>query len=237
MKPYIYAETAEQLGKRVKADLDSSRLRKDIINDGEWDERRQLGKFLMAAGDEDLLNYPLEICHTPNTKPDFQLSFPGSVIGVEASRITQETLHRYEVLRRQGKTTPVTAVSPLLVDAGRINNDELIARTTPGATTGDSWNDPKSEQDFYMSCAREMIIRKTVIRRRADYQDYGTNWLLLWDELSKTEEDFHLRGELLYGVLAAYWTKEKVFDMIILECEELKRFTVLGLQGIKRLPV
>jgi hypothetical protein len=114
-----------------------------------------------------------------------------------------------------------------------MNNDELLARTTAGATTGDSWNAYSSEEDFWLDGARSIITRKTEIRRRADYQDCGQNWLLLWDRLSLTEDEAHTHANLLTGTLASYWNEAKVFDRIILECEELRSFTILSREGIQ----
>jgi hypothetical protein len=114
-----------------------------------------------------------------------------------------------------------------------MNNDELIARTAEGAAADDLWNNFASEEDFWLDRARNVISRKTEIRRRDDYQDRGQNWLLLWDRLSITEHDLRSRAHLLQRSLTRYWSEQKVFDRIILECEELRRFVVLSRHGIE----
>jgi len=235
VNPYIHADTADQLRIKLDADFRSLSAVADLT-DAEWSERVQLKAFLMAAANEDFLGYPLEICHTSRGKPDFILCFSGSMVSVEASRITNEALHRLKRLQREGKTPGAVAISPLLVDSDRMNNDELIAQTAViGALTGDLWNTPTSQHEFWFNRARSMIINKTQIRRRDDYRECEENWLLLWDMLSMTEEDSRVRADLLQSALAPYWSKDRVFGKIILECEELKRCTVLSLGRVMHL--
>jgi hypothetical protein len=231
VNPYIHADTADELRHKLDADLRSITSAKQVT-DAVWNERAQFRAFLKATANDDSLRYPLEISHTSKTNPDFALSCPGFAIGVEASRITNEALHRLNHLKQQGKTAKAVAISPLLVGAGPMNNDELVTKTTVvGVPTSHLWNTATSEQDFWLSRARDVITRKTEIRRRSDYHDCGRNWLLLWDRLSMTAEDSRARAHLLERALTSYWSEEKVFEKIILECEELKWFTILSRQG------
>jgi hypothetical protein len=116
MTPLYSSHNSEGLREKLDADLRAITGIKEI-SDIEWNERAQLRAFLKAIANETLIGYPLDIFHTSESNPDFQLSFSGSAVGIEASRITNEALHRLEKLRHEGKTADVVSISPVLVDS------------------------------------------------------------------------------------------------------------------------
>ena len=98
------------------------------------------------------------------------------------------------------------------------------------------WNNREDEEAFWCQQARDIVLKKSKIRRRNDYHDYGKNWLLLWDELSIFPDTLELRAELLQRVWDRYWRSLCGFDLIVLECEELKQFAILSPDHIRFLP-
>lgn len=221
MEPYIHAETAIDLSIKLDADWRVITQRKDITGT-EWEERVQLRGFLQAVAQREFLHYPVELFHTSASKPDFKLSFLDSAVGIEVSRITNEPLNRLNELQRSGKTPAVVSISHVLIPGDRMNNDALVAGTVPGG----QWNAPSHERHFWLAQAVTMIDRKTRIRRKHDYQDYGENWLLLWDQLSIADRDFTTHAHLLRDALVSYWNEEQRFDKIIVQCEQLKHHVI-----------
>src|ERR1043166_3372032 len=103
MIPYIHAEKSSELYDKARDDL-------GIINhpprlqDPAWSERVQMAGTLRFGAEHDWLKYPIELFHTSDRNPDFKLSMGGRTIGVEASRVTSEALHRLQHLHHSGET-------------------------------------------------------------------------------------------------------------------------------------
>lgn len=204
------------------------------LSSAAWYERQQLWRFLSAAAETDLLQYPIEIAHTSDARPDFVLRVSTREIGIEASRLTTEAYERLQTLRARGQTNPVITISPALMTTARLRNEELVAMSAPG-TQG--WSRVRDHDDFYVEHALRVTRRKTVIRRTDGYHDYGCNWLLLWDRLTLSEGEFLRRPMLLQDRLRSYWNEENRFDMIIIESEEFRRFAILTPGKPRWLPV
>jgi hypothetical protein len=222
-------------GQELKEKLDADKktiTQSSSVTDKEWYERLQFKCFLEVAAERNFISFPLKLWHTSDENPDFKISYPDCAIGVEASRITNEPLHRLKALRRAGETCEVLSPSVCLRACEPITNDGLISQTTPGAYPGNRWNVASAEDQFWLKQALDIIDRKTRIRRRNDYHDYGMNWLLLWDELSMEKGQFPIQADLLQARLPSYWAEERVFDKIILECDELRDFAILSSAGI-----
>ena len=92
---------------------------------------------------------------------------------------------------------------------------------------------PNPNWDIWRERVEDIVNRKTEIRRNENYHDYGKNWLILWDRLRLPGESFQTHATLLQATLSPYWSKEKVFDVIVLEHEELKEFAVISPNGLK----
>lgn len=213
---------------KVEAELRAIGKNPSLALGPEWDEKQQVYRFLReVAESSELLQYPLTLIHTSRIRPDFKLSLPTATVGIEASRISNEAYQRLDSLHRQGMTPPVIEISHTLVRSLRRKNDALVAATVP---CGD-WNTPSSEQAFWKQQAQAVVEKKTAIRRQADYQDYGINWLVLWDRLPGDE--FQTHEMLLSEILTSYWTADKVFDVIVLESEELKEFSIYSRDGLR----
>jgi hypothetical protein len=188
-----------------------------------WYERQQLWRFLCAAAGTELLQYPIAIDHTSNSRPDFLLRDRTREIGVEASRLTTEAYERLELTRARGQTAPCITISSALATTARLRNDELIQVSAPG---GQGWRRAVDDEEFYVQQAVRVIRRKTVIRRAEGYHDHGHNWLILWDKLSLNDRDFMSRPRLLQSRLTPYWTETDRFDTIIIESDDFRRFAI-----------
>lgn len=205
-------------------------LNNSVSTDKEWYERVQLAEFLKAAAREPFITYPITIIHTSDTNPDFKIEMPSQAVGVEMSRITNEPLHRLKKMLkiRNFVTTP----SPFLITGKKLRNDEVFDM----ALNSDTWNDPEAEHAFWFQQAQDIVCKKSKIRLRNDYHDYGKNWLVLWDRLSLSPATFHSRAELLQKAWDQFWRNQCGFDLIVLECEELRRFALLTPDEIQFLP-
>jgi len=111
-----------------------------------------------------------------------------------------------------------------------MTNSELVEKAGPF----EDGNTPEAERAFWLARAVDVIDRKTKIMQGPDYQDYGCNWLLLWDRLFGFFFPFRY-VELLRTLSTRYWTQQKAFDLIVLECGEFKDFAMLSRDGIKYL--
>ena len=225
---YLHANEPEKLIAELLRD--HQHLNDSVSTDKEWYERVQLAEFLKAAAREPFITYPITIIHTSDSNPDFKIDMPSQAVGVEVSRITNEPLHRLEKVPkiRNSVTTP----SPFLISGRKLRNDEIFDM----ALNSDTWNAPEAEQAFWFQQAQDIVRKKSKIRRRNDYHDYGKNWLVLWDRLSISPAAFHSRAELLQKAWNQFWRKHCGFDLIVLECEELRRFAILTPDGIHFLP-
>src|SRR2546426_5888891 len=67
----------------------------------ELDERVQMGKFLEIAVEHGLFNYPIEVLHDRQRKPDFRLTTAQRTIGIEATKIANPNLEQARVLQRR----------------------------------------------------------------------------------------------------------------------------------------
>lgn len=225
---YLHASEPEELIAGLIRDRQN--LTKNGSTDKVWSERHQLAEFLKASAREPFLTYPIAIMHTSDCNPDFKIEMPSQAVGVEVSRITNESLRRMEKLPGIGNS--VTTPSPFLVAGPKLRNDEVAEK----ALIPSQWNNPEDEQAFWCQQTRDIVLKKSEIRRRSDYHDYGKNWLILWDELSIFPGTFESRAELLQKVWDQFWRKLCGFVLIVVECKKLKRFALLTPEEIHFLP-
>jgi len=174
------------------------------------------------------------VVHTSDSRPDFLLNSGTRRIGIEASRLTTEPYERLMRLHARGQTGPVITISAALATTAHLRNDELVGMSLPGVQ---GWGREVNAEDSYIQQALRVIGRKTKIRRAAAYQDYGHNWLLLWDKLSISDRDFLSRPKLLQSWLKSFWCQTKRIDTIILESDDFRRFAILTPGGLRWLPV
>jgi hypothetical protein len=253
MDAEIRATSPEELKAKLGADLEAIGHDPALVTSAEWYERNQLWCFLLAATSTDLLEYPLAITHTSKSNPDFKLVLPRSAIGIEATRVTTEPYEHLSALHGKGETPQVISISQTLVANKRLPSAELVEKAWPfadyerlpyaelveKARPFSDWDRTSNETRFWLQQAQQVVDRKTEIRHRDDYHDYGENWLLLWDKLSPVFSPlvFQNRWAALSGILSrrSYWTGDRVFNKIILECSQFRNFAVLDQQGTRPL--
>jgi hypothetical protein len=228
MQPYLTAASGEELIAKLKADVLAM---KAAASDSEWYERYHWGAFAAVAAECNLFLYPIQFFHTTNLNPDFHLSMPAEEIGIEVSRIATEPLLRSKALHRG--TGRCHSLTPFVVDAPRLTNDEIMIKADIFANTEDQRQTSTTLDSFWTRTTSETIARKIKRRRAADYNDYGKNWLLLIDCLS-VHGEFSRRANELAGDVVSRWSNKPTFDAIIFGDEDLRDFAILENGGAPR---
>ena len=228
MQKPVRAENSSDAGSRFGPSFYGGRTQPEL------DERVQLGKFLEAAAHTELLQYPLEVTHVRNQRPDFKLILGKTQIGVEATKVANEELESARSLQRRRRMGTLS-VTPFLrrPDPAASRRERVIAAlTTPSMLFP---NDIADEDSFWLETALAIIKRKHRHLNKPDYCRGKENWLLIWDKLSSTENELSRRVARLEDVLCMEW-KEDFFTKLIVEQAHFSCFAILSKQGTTWLP-
>jgi len=225
MNPYIQAGSARDLIGKLCADWEMPETLK--LSKTEREERCQIMRFFELAAKKPFISYPLSLFHTSKKNPDFKLEMPNLSVGIEASCITNEQLERAGSL--ESLQNACDSPDAFLVPGPKRTNSQLESAATEHYG---EFNNVEDESNFWGEQTLNMIDRKTKIRRRVNYTDYGSNWLLLSDKLSQVPNgiEFPTRIQTLDTELQqnAYWTFDCHFDRIIIYDEPSKRLAMLS---------
>jgi hypothetical protein len=227
MKPYLTVNSPTELIDSLVNDRrcwNAQGLKRKAI-----EERNQLAQLLEVIADSAHVAFPLGIHHTSDANPDFRIDMNGRSVGVEVTCNAPPAMGEYQ--RNDVVNRSWSSPSPFLVPFERQKGGPKVAEVATNVLNHHQWNATIDEDRFWWEQTRQMVVRKTEIRKRDDFRDVGCNWLLLKDDLSL--RDIRPRWQYLSQRLETYWQLPVRYDLIALESECFDHFAICNREGIQ----
>lgn len=229
MKTYFIARTAEEAQQVFGTNFYKESCPK---SQPELDERVQLAAFLRTYSLSASCSFPVEVNIPPrDKKPDFKVTFRGTDIGIETTKIANPELEQVRSEQRKRKIGTIE-ISSLLQQQPKRSLCQKISDCTarPVFIFPDS-NQMQQQTEFWLQQATTIIKRKHEISGQPTFHHYGESWLLLWDKLSCGEE-LSQRIEILANWLKTFWDAG-CFGKVVIHQEHSERFFLLSRAGVE----
>lgn len=137
-------------------------------------------RFLASLSNTSLLTYPLELVH--RDRPDFELRFSQGSVGIEVTAATHPDAAAINALREHRGYEGVFLLSHHKPSSKPKASAELdqIAR---GEKVHTGWMGNSAEKEW--AEAMSLVAQKKVTNAvKPGYQNFGTNWLCIYDNLN-----------------------------------------------------
>lgn len=229
MKTYFIARTAEEVQQVFSTKFYEESCPK---SQAELDERVQLAAFLRTYALSASCSFPVEVSIPPrDQKPDFKVTFRGTDIGIEATKIANPELEQVRNEQRKRKIGTIEISSLLRQQPKRSLHQKISDCTARPVFIFPDSNQMQQEAEFWLQQATTIIKRKHDISTQPAFQHHHESWLLLWDKLSCGEK-LSQRIEILANWLAPFWDAS-CFGKVIIHQEHSERFFVLSRAGVE----
>lgn len=208
-KTILSATTPEALADRL-AELDIAVPGRSEGRKKQHTERYCIA-HLLATLPVSELSFPLTLAH--DDKPDFVMTMPWGVVGIEHSEAVPENVAHADFLREKEDIGPEVYFTPHATPgeprktAAELRQ-EIVADEPGGAWIGDS---PEREWAAAMAhCAKEKLSKAVA----ADFARHSSNWLLIYDNWPLPHIDHAKAASFLSPVLMgmeAFGVFDRVF--------------------------
>lgn len=185
--------SASELRERIEAFLTDS-LEKERNGEGGPDtEKHDMLQLLTVLAGSDVVGYPVTLIK--RERPDFCLITSNRQIGVEHTRSVSENEAHKDALRKKGHGPDTWFISPVPLEERRKSKKELVAEIQQD-DPGDGWDGDSPEiqwAEAMLSSAKD----KLASIKKAGFQRFEEDWLLIRDQWSLPAPDIRKAGMLL----------------------------------------
>lgn len=184
----------------------------------EHTERYSIVSFLKNFLNEDLFDFPFKLTH--RDKPDFSIKTSNEEIGIEFTESVPEQLARANALREEYFQGGVLEPGFFGWDAPERTNDEIleILSKSQKQLIGQGFIG-KSIEDEWIKGIVGCLMNKTVKLNIQNFEKFDKNWLLIYDNQTRSFLDKEFVSEKIKLILTDYWNKNSAlrFDKIFIE--------------------
>lgn len=190
------------------------------------EEGAQISAFLKSVASQAIIKYPLELFgleDKENKFPDFIIQMAGKIVGIEATKISNEPLERSRAIHaKDSSPEPSTLmIGSLLVDRPKLTTPRLKQETL---IVSEFPNPPDLEKcdDFWFSQMKERLETKAEKIGQPHCIPAYDYWILLWDCLSPSREHMLRHEARTCSRLKNHWRKSKHFSTVVIQEERFR---------------
>lgn len=185
----------------------------------EHTEKYSIVSFLTEFHKEEYFNFPFTLTH--RDKPDFSILSQMGQVGIEFTESIPEQLARAQVLLEKN-FQGYKKLEPYFFgwDAPERNDSEIleILKKTQIRLFGQGSNG-KSVEEKWIIGIQGCIANKTSKLNNVDFEKYGQNWLLIYDNQSRPvlDKDYVSKKLIIFLQLYLNENNKILFDKIFIE--------------------
>jgi hypothetical protein len=160
------------------------------------------------------LEFPLSLQH--RDRPDFWLSEPTGLVGIEATEAVSEQYAAYCALAEREFPDALLEPSHFRWGSPKLSIREMRALLSQTQLSGEPWcgNSAESEWAKFIDSIVETKLQKAA---KMDYVLFPRNWLTIYDNLPLPHIKISKAMELLRPIIAQRWKCNPSFDVVYIE--------------------
>jgi len=169
-------------------------------------EKLQMTRLLEALARTSILQYPVQVKHTTELVPDFQLITGKRRVSVELTRVKFQDVEHGRALQERGlkRTLSISSLYPR--HEGPRNKQDVIDDGF-GVPTFVFPSLPEDDERLWLNQAKGSLNAKTKVLARKDYIRGDENWLVLLDPVG-VHSNLQTRMENFSLLLTEFWSTE-----------------------------
>ncbi len=190
----------------------------------EHTERYSIVSFLQNFVNKDLFNFPFKL--TYRDKPDFSIESYNEKIGIEFTESVPEQLARASsLLEKHFSGYPKLEPEFFGWEAPERTNDEIleILSKSQKKLIGQGFSGKSIEVNWIEGIIR-CLLNKTMKLNSKDFEKFDKNWLLIYDNQTRSSLNREFVSEKIVSILSGYWKDDKEFRFSRIFIESGKYF-------------
>lgn len=170
--------------------------------------------LLSTLAESNLVNYPVSVQH--RDRPDFELQFGETKIGVEVTEAITEKYAAYSALAEREFPNQFLDPGHFRWGKPKLTTKEMRALLRQDKLSASPWIGDRAEREWALYI-QSIIESKLTKLAKPGFSHFSENWLSIYDNLPLCNIDLEKAISFLQPALTAFWPRSPAFSAIYVE--------------------